>query len=84
MNVSEEYVASGLAQAAATAISEGRAVSIRIDGEPKWEAIDHVNHGPCGPAIVEVRRARDGHVLFIPAGRIIALDVGEAHNRRMT
>ncbi|MGN6849604.1 MAG: hypothetical protein ACTHJK_09060 [Sphingomicrobium sp.] len=74
--MSSEQVASGLAQVAAKALFEGRSVAIRLEGDRTWEPIDRMNYGPTGPSIVEVRRIRDGHTLFIPAVWIVALDVG--------
>jgi hypothetical protein len=74
--MSDESLASGLAQVVAGALHDERPVSIRIEGEPAWERVDRVNYGPHGPAVVEVRRAADGHTLIIPVGRVIAVDLG--------
>ena len=74
--MSDETLASGLAQVVAAALHDGRPVSIKIEGEA-WEPIDRVNYGPHGAAVLEVRRSVDGHTLVVPAARIVAVDVGE-------
>jgi hypothetical protein len=58
----------------ASALAEGRSVSILPDGGG-WEPVGHVACGQWHP-LVEVRRTRDKHTLVLPAARIVAVDVG--------
>jgi hypothetical protein len=59
----------------ASALAEGRSVSILLDGG-HFESVDHVSCDQWHP-LVEVRRNHDKHTLFLPAARIIAVEVGE-------
>lgn len=67
---------SNFAALIANALMDGSAVAIKIEGEHGWETVTHVGSGPEWGPLLEVRRARDGHTLFLPAGRIVAVDVG--------
>ena len=59
------------------ALKEGRAVSIKLDGSPDWESIDHVASDPRCPPLIEARRASDGRTLVFSPARVVAVDVGE-------
>jgi hypothetical protein len=73
--VTDEFGVKSLVEVMASALAEGRSVSIMLDGGHS-ESVDHVACDQWHP-LVEVRRTRDKHTLFLPAARIIAVDVGE-------